>query len=183
MIVLGIPKESPLVKGMASFHYMAAVRSTFLGYLAVARDSRGKGFGTKLFQAVGRILRNDSLQLGKGRPLGIFCELDKEDERRPQTYERFHFWEKQDMLPLKLDWRYPPLYRGNVPALMYLAFCPMVQETQSLNNEQMVEVCRSIYATVYLRASNDQRLEEVIASFARRRFIERFRVLSTRSPA
>lgn len=162
--------------GFAAFHFLANIDSVFLGYLAVAKGSRRKGVGTKLLKATRIILSTESSRRGMTKPVGIFTELEKEDEGQPETYERFKFWEQQNVIPLKLDWQYPPLYRGNIPAKMYLAFCPISKRRERLSHPLMERICQSIYETVYSRPKDESLLSEVISSFKGDKFVGRVRI-------
>jgi len=165
-------------KGVAFFHYLADVRATFLGYLTIEEKSRHRGFGSVLFEAVKEWTERDCQAATGARPLGIFTELEKENPKDASTIERFRFWERHNVRPLRLDWRYPPLYPGNVPADMYLAICPLEKSQSTLSEAEAISVCTSIYRGVYGKGPDDPYLRKVIESIRNRGSVEAFSIAS-----
>jgi GNAT superfamily N-acetyltransferase len=176
MLALVSLKEELRALGFGTFHFLAKINSAFLGYLAVEKDSRNRGLGSVLFAEIEDLLTIDAQANSKKPVLGIFTELEKENPADPETTERFRFWNKQNMKPLMLDWAYPPMYKRNEPANMYLAFCPHHNSPGRLTMKQAKEVCLAIYQSVYGCPDTDARLANVISSFKGRRWVPRFTV-------
>jgi GNAT superfamily N-acetyltransferase len=175
MLALKICEKSHVL-GFGSFHFLSKINAAFLGYLAIEKENRNKGLGSILFEAIEDLLGVDTKENGGRFPIGIFTELEKENPQNPKTIERFRFWNKHNMKPLKLDWEYPPMFEGNKPANMYLAFRPFPHSSARLTVKQAKEACVAIYQSVYGRPATDSGLVRVISSIKDSNWVPRFTV-------
>lgn len=149
--------------GLASFHYLHAVKSGFLGYLVVARSLRSMGIGSALFAHVQRSVAEHVTQAGGKWARGIYMELDKQDADIPETYSRLRFWRRHGTFLLDVEWRYPALHDGQPPAAMHLAYCPLDGD-KTLSLSETRDAVRAIYGSVYQKDNTNEDLQQVITS-------------------
>lgn len=140
------------VVGIASFYYLVPSNCGFLGYLAIHPRMRNQGLGSRLYSEVVRTIKVDARREKKSSPLGVFTELDRgpgaEMRRRSRRRSPLRFWEKHDMRPLDLVWRYPSLREGVPAAEMYLSYCP-ISGAEELEVRVVRAVVRNIFKTIY----------------------------------
>ncbi len=150
------------IVAIAVVHYIDAIQSGFLGYLVVDPRFRSRSIGSQLFAAAQQTVAHDAHERGY-IARGIFMELDREDPHDPDVPRRFDFWKKHGVLPLYIDWRYPPLHGGEPPASMYLAYGPF-NSGDALTSDEITAAARAVYHSVYKKDDNDPDLQAVLAS-------------------
>jgi GNAT superfamily N-acetyltransferase len=169
-MVAGCARGSVLC--MASFHYLAAIRGGFLGYIVVAPAARGKGLGARFFGTVRDFLERDAASRS-AKLRAIYMELDREDPSIPETTRRLGFWKRLGVFPLDFAWQYPPLHGGQPPAMMDLAAVRFEDDPQRVSSVELCEASRAIYRSVYGKGEEDPLLLQVLRSLDGREFVGR----------
>jgi GNAT superfamily N-acetyltransferase len=135
--------------GGVIFSYLPTINCGYVSYIFVQPALRDRGIGTGLLEALRSTLSLEASQCDRGSVRGIFAEIQRSDRTRDARRSRFRFWERARVLPLDLDWRYPPLHSGEPPVPMYLAFGPYGRRRDRWYPEDLEGVARAIFDATY----------------------------------
>lgn len=134
-------------------HYLADINFGYIVYIAADPKERGKGLGKQTLLKIEELLSLDARNAGHPTLLGIFLETERDvgaenEEEYKENVNRLQFFNHNGYSPIK-DYPYvqPPLYNGQTPVPLYLAFKPLT-EVDELPYEQVV---RAIYYEKYYK--------------------------------
>ena len=151
--------------GGVIFSYLPSIDCGYTSYLVVDPAMRRLGIGSGLLDEMKTCLTTEATRHGQRRVLGAFTELEREDPKRPETFLRFRFWQRNGVLPLAVDWRYPRLHGGQPPLAMYLAFGSYTDGQQWWYPQQLELVANTIFEATYsYLPSYRMTLEAVVAN-------------------
>lgn len=100
---------SRTVVGGAIFDYFPASNSGVVEFIAVDEAIQTSGIGTKIYEHVRKVLRQDALDFGRGTVDRIFCEVDKPDHSRQKERKYISFWRKNHFRRIDFDYVQPAL--------------------------------------------------------------------------
>jgi GNAT superfamily N-acetyltransferase len=163
-----VARKDGKIVAMATMQYMKTIGAGFLGYLVVAPEERGVGIGTALAIRIFRDLERVHRQANGDRQcFGVFAEIDHYHARSIVRGRRLIFWQRLDLRPLNIAWRYPRLEAGTTPSAMYLAFKPLCPDLLPFSRAEMKMIAQEIYARVYRGRQSDRELKQVLHSIER----------------
>ncbi len=132
-------------------HYLAEVNCGYIVYIAADPKERGKGLGKQTLLKIEELLNKDALDAGQTFLKGIFLETEREidaenEEEYKENVNRLQFFNRAGFTPIK-DFPYvqPPLYSGQTPVPLYLAFKPLTCK----ENFDYGQVVKAIYHEKY----------------------------------
>ena len=135
--------------GANIFSYLPAIACGYVSYLFVRPESRRRGIGQALLEDMRRRLVSEAARAGHGQVRGVFAEIQRHDGGDSVGRNRFHFWESVGVLPLAVEWHYPPLHRGEPPAPMHLAFGSYPGKRVVWYPRELENVARAIFDATY----------------------------------
>ena len=110
------------------------MNSGYIVYIAADPKERGKGLGKQTLLKMEELLIQDAIHAGQLSLMGIFLETEREvdaenEEEYKECTNRLQFFNNLGFSPIK-DFEYvqPPLYNGQTPVSLYLAFKPLTHE-------------------------------------------------------
>jgi hypothetical protein len=93
-----------------------------VSYVFVAERFRRQGVGGKLLTATRAYLEAEAERCGRAPLRGVFAEIQRAGAVDRRVSETLKFWARHEVMPLAVDWKYPPLHEGDTPVPTYLAF-------------------------------------------------------------
>lgn len=148
-IVIAALGEDGSCIGGNIFSYLPAIDCGYISYIFVRPGWRNVGVGRALLEAMRRCLVSEAARLGHGWVRGLFAEIQRSDHPDEFIRQRFRFWKRAGVLPLDLDWRYPPLHEGEPPVPMYLAFGSYGRRHTAWRPGDLEKVARAIFDATY----------------------------------
>ena len=116
---------------MATSHYLADVNCGYIVYIAADPKERGKGLGKQTLFKMEELLNNDAKKAGHSTLMGISLETEREidaknEEEYKEAINRLQFFQHLGFSPVEgYHYVQPPLYNGQTPVPLYLAFKPL----------------------------------------------------------
>lgn len=148
-IVLIAENEEAGCVGGNIFSYLPAIDSGYVSYIFVNPAWRSRGIGHALLEEMRTSLFGEAMRTGRRSVRGLFAEVERGERSRQALRRRFRFWERAGVLPLDLDWQYPPLHQGDPPVLMYLAFGSYGPVRDVWYPKDLKDVARAIFDATY----------------------------------
>ncbi len=152
--------------GFATVHPWVTADVHLLGYLAVAREYRGKNYGAALLQQVVASVR----ALGKAE--GIILEVESDDvgtaAERDLRKRRIGFYERNGghIVDCAPRFRVPNMIPGGEPQREKLMWIPLGEHTETPRGAKLRECIIGLYTQDYGRAADDELLLEVLNNLA-----------------
>ena len=147
--LVGVINDKPVC--FTTAHYLADINCGYIVYLAADPEERGKGLGKQTLSKIEELLINDAIIAGHPFLKGIFLETEREidsqnEEEYRENVNRLQFFNHLGFKPIK-EYQYvqPPLYNGQTPVPLYLAFKPVAGKAET-DCEQAV---KAIYYEKY----------------------------------
>jgi GNAT superfamily N-acetyltransferase len=131
------------------FSYLPAIHCGYVSYIFVRPGLRNRGMGTGLLEEMRRCLASEATRLGHSPVLGLFAEIERGDHPGEALQRRFRFWARAGVLPLDVDWQYPPLHQGEPPVPTYFAFGPYRGKRRAWYPGHLEDVARAIFDATY----------------------------------
>ena len=167
VVIAALAVDTTCVGGII-FSYLPTVDSGYVSYIFVRSGRRRQGIGTALLEEAHRWMLDEARFAGRDRVLGVFTEIQRVGQGWLSLRDRFHFWQKVAVLPLDVDWRYPPL-RPDEPAVpMYLAYGSYGPEREHWYPRDIERVAVAIFEATYdYLPGGLQTLQEILAGVRR----------------
>ena len=148
LIIAALAEDGRCVGGNI-FSYLPLIKCGYVSYVFVTPGFQNRGIGQGLLEEMRRYLTSEVTRLGHSPVLGLFAEIERADHPGETLRRRFRFWERAGVIPLDVDWQYPPLHHGEPPTPMYLAFGPYCGKRPTWYPAHLENVARAIYDATY----------------------------------
>lgn len=148
-IVLSAEESPGDLVGGAMFSYLPTVDCGYASYVFVDEERRSRSIGSAILRETERTLRSEAEGYGRPPPRGLFAEVQRERPDDAATYPRFRFWRRNGILPLAVDWHYPPLQEGVPPVPSYLAFGSYGAQRVTWYPAELERVATTIFEATY----------------------------------
>jgi GNAT superfamily N-acetyltransferase len=148
-LVLSAADPPSGVVGGAIFSYLPTVHCGYASYVFVDERRRSGGIGSAILREMERVLRVEAEAQGTAGVRGLFAEVQRERADDAATYTRFRFWRRNGILPLAVDWHYPPLQEGFAAVPSYLAFGSYCARSVTWYPAELEDVATAIFAATY----------------------------------
>lgn len=148
--------------GFATIHPWVTADIHLLGYLAVAREYRGKNYGAELLQHVVKSVRT----LGKAE--GIILEVQSDDDgtaaERDLRKRRIGFYKRNGghVVDCAPHFRAPNMIPGSEPLHEKLMWIPLNEHTKTPRGAKLRECVIGLYTHDYGRSADDELLKGVL---------------------
>jgi GNAT superfamily N-acetyltransferase len=165
-----VAHQTGSVVGLATFSYYAKPGLTFIGYMAIRPDLKGRGYGSILFQKIINQPPVDAARFG-GRPWGACFEVQRPEDVANETdrlarERRIRFYQRHGaQLIDRVEFVAPPLAPGFPPVPFYLMFRPATPGPLILTQSQRRQIVESILIYDYGLAPDDPYLHQNLSQF------------------
>lgn len=168
IVIAALDSHTVCIGGII-FSYLPMIDCGYVSYLFVSSRFRKRGIGTALLKEARLWLAADAAAAGQNQVIGFFAEIQRDGRPDPILGERLNFWQKAGVLPLDLEWRYPPL-RCNEPAVpTYLAYGSYGPARESWFPRDIESVAVAIFRATYDYLPEAARaLREIVDALRRR---------------
>lgn len=142
----------------ATGHYLAAVNTGFVVYIATNPLFRSNGTGTQTLLKMEELLNKDATFAGNSSLRAMILETESPEWadnviEREECLKRNGFFQKNDYNPyLKMEYVQPPLHNDDksIPLNLFIK----VQENVHLNKEEVMNIIHAIYHEKYYIVNN-----------------------------
>lgn len=150
------------------FHYSALYQLGFISFIAVAREAKGKGYGSWMFQEILNYLRkvpNDSLK-------GVCWEVNVPDEaghaaEQEIRNKRIRFYEKNGSKTLShIDYTAPPITAKLPPVAYLLMYKSLHKKSNDLSPEWQKNILKFIFFEIYGVDANQVFYQKALATIS-----------------